>query len=137
MPSRASPSLGSWLSLNITLGCLVHPQAQALATPYSIVHRIFTQNLKTSQHKTKQKTRKLRQYKKNKPPLRYCCELMLNSYGVISTVLQLLYGSYPPILLIDSSKEANNTQKTESVKNRTVCSNLYQTYTSGPPKILK
>jgi len=27
MPSGASPSLGSWLSLNITLGCLGHPQA--------------------------------------------------------------------------------------------------------------
>ena len=80
MPSGASPSLGSWLSLNITLGCLGHPQAQALSTPYSIVHRIFTQNLKTSQHKTQQKTRKLRQYKKIKPPHRYCCELILNSY---------------------------------------------------------
>ena len=80
MSSEASPSLGSWLSLNITLGCLGHPQAQALATPYSIVHRIFTQNLKTSQHKTQQKTRKLRQYKKIKPPLRYCNELILNSY---------------------------------------------------------
>ena len=80
MPSGASPSLGSWLSSNITLGCLGNPQAQALTTPYSIVHRIFTQNLKTSQHKTQQKTRKLRQYKKIKPPLRYCCELILNSY---------------------------------------------------------
>ena len=56
--------------------------------------------------------------------------------GVEPTVFQLLYGSYPPILAIDSSKEAN-TRKTESVKNRTVCSNLYQTYTYGTPKILK
>ena len=56
---------------------------------------------------------------------------------VISTVLQLLYGSYPPILLIDSSKQANNTMKTESVKNRTVCSNLDQTHTSGTHKIIK
>ena len=80
MPSGASPSLVAWLSLNITLGCLGNPQAQALSTPYSIVHRIFTQNLKTSQHKTQQKTRKLRQYKKIKQPLRYCNELILNSY---------------------------------------------------------
>ena len=80
MPSGASPSLGSWLSFNITLGFLGNPQDQALATPYSIVHRIFTQNLKTPQHKTQQKTRKLRQYKKIKPPLRYCNELILNSY---------------------------------------------------------
>ena len=80
MPSGASPSLGSWLSLNITLGCLGHTQYQSLATPYSIVHRIFTQNLKTPQHKTQQKTHKLRQYKKIKSPLRYCNELILNSY---------------------------------------------------------
>ena len=30
--------------------------------------------------KTQQKTRKLRQYKKIKPPLRYCNELIINSY---------------------------------------------------------
>ena len=57
--------------------------------------------------------------------------------GVKPTVFQLLYGSYPPILAIDSSKKANNTRRIESVKNRTVCSNLYQTYTSGTQKILK
>jgi hypothetical protein len=27
MPSGASPSLDAWLPLNITLGCLGHPQA--------------------------------------------------------------------------------------------------------------
>ena len=80
MPFGASPSLGSWLSLNITLGCLGNPQAQALATPYSIIHRIFTQNLKTSQHKTQQKTRKLRQYKKINHHFWYCNELIINSY---------------------------------------------------------
>ena len=37
-------------------------------------------NLKTSQHKTQQKTRKLRQYKKIKQPLRYYNELIINSY---------------------------------------------------------
>ena len=80
MPSGASPSLGSSLSLNIALGFLGHPQAQALATPYFIVHRIFTQILKTSTTQNANKTRKLRQYKKIKPPLRYCCELIINSY---------------------------------------------------------
>ena len=76
MPSEASPSLDAWLSLNITLGCLGHSQAQALATPYSIVHQIFTQNLKTSQ----QKTHKIRQYNKANHHFRYCCELILNLY---------------------------------------------------------
>ena len=80
MPSGASPSLGSWLCLNITLGCLGHPQAQALSTPYSIIHRNFTQNLKTSQHKTQQETHKLRQNKKINHHFWYCCELILNSY---------------------------------------------------------
>ena len=40
------------------------------------------------------------------------------------TVFQVLYGSYPYILAIDASKYANNTRKAESVKNRTVYSNL-------------
>ena len=35
IPSGATPSLDAWLSLSITLGCLGHPQAYALATPYS------------------------------------------------------------------------------------------------------
>ena len=33
MPSRASPSLDAWVSVNIYLGCLGHPQARALASP--------------------------------------------------------------------------------------------------------
>ena len=32
MPSGASPSLDAWVSLNIYLGCLGHPQAWALAS---------------------------------------------------------------------------------------------------------
>ena len=59
MPFGASPSLDAWLSVNITLEFLGHPQAYALVAPYSVVHRNFTQNLKTSQHKTQHKTRKL------------------------------------------------------------------------------
>ena len=38
--------------------------------------------------------------------------------------------------MIDSSKQANYASKTESVKNRTVCSNLNNHNTSGTPKIL-
>ena len=77
---RGIPKLRLLVYLNITLGCLGNPQAQDLSTPYSIVHRIFTQNMKTSQHKTQQKTRKLRQYKKINHHFWYCCELILNSY---------------------------------------------------------
>ena len=35
MPSGASPRLDAWVSLNIYLGCLGHPQAWALASPPS------------------------------------------------------------------------------------------------------
>ena len=38
--------------------------------------------------------------------------------------------------MIDSSKQANYASKTESVKNRTVCSNLNIHHTSGTPTIL-
>ena len=131
MPSGASPSIGSWLSLNITLECLGNPQSQALSTPYSIVHRIFTQNLRTSQHKTQQKTRKLRQYKKIKPPLRYCCELIINSQWCniyhIPTSLWFIHS--------DTTHRFIKISK-QHIENRTVRSNLYQTYTSGTPKIM-
>ena len=38
---------------------------------------------------------------------------------------------------IESSKQAHNAKKTESVKNRTVCNNLTTLKTSVTPKILK
>ena len=38
--------------------------------------------------------------------------------------------------MIDSSKQANYASKTESVKNRTVCSNLNIHQTYGTPQIL-
>ena len=38
--------------------------------------------------------------------------------------------------MIDSSKQANYASKTESVKNRTVCSNLNIHHTSGTPNIV-
>ena len=38
---------------------------------------------------------------------------------------------------IDLSKQANNATKTESVKNRTVCSNSNNDHTFVTPKILK
>ena len=43
----------------------------------------------------------------------------------------------PPILTIVSSKQATNSTKTKSVKNKPVCSNLYTLYTSGTSKNLK
>ena len=39
--------------------------------------------------------------------------------------------------MIDSSNQANYASKTESVKNRTVCSNLNIHHTSGTPTFLQ
>ena len=56
---------------------------------------------------------------------------------IISTVFQLFYVKNSSKKTIESSKQANNAKKTESVKNRTVCSNLKTFDTSVTPKILK
>ena len=73
----AYPSLGFWLSLNI-LGCHGHLQAQALATPYFIVHKSFTQNLKnfTTQNSTENHISSVSERKQNHQ-IRYCNELIL------------------------------------------------------------
>ena len=57
-------------------------------------------------------------------------------FFIMSTVIQLFHGLIHQYKLIDSSKQANYASKTESVKNRTVCSNLNIHHTSGTPKIL-
>ena len=38
---------------------------------------------------------------------------------------------------METRKQANYALKTESVKNRTVCNDLYSNHTSATPKILK
>ena len=58
-------------------------------------------------------------------------------FCIISTVFQLFYGKNSSKKTIESSKQAHNAKKTESVKNRTVCSNLDISNTSVTPKILK
>ena len=56
---------------------------------------------------------------------------------IISTMFQLSYGKNSSKKTIESSKQAHNTKKTESVKNRTVCSNLDISNPALTPKILK
>ena len=58
-------------------------------------------------------------------------------FFIISTVFQLFYGKNSSKKTIESSKQAHNAKKTESVKNRTVCSNMDISNTSVAPKILK
>ena len=57
-------------------------------------------------------------------------------FCIISTVF-LLYGKKSSKKTIESSKQAHNAKKTESVKNRTVYSNLDISNTSVTPKTLK
>ena len=56
---------------------------------------------------------------------------------IIFTVFQLSYGKNSSKKTIESSKQTHNAKKTESAKNRTVCSNLEISRTSETPKILK
>ena len=56
---------------------------------------------------------------------------------IISTIFQLFYGKKSSKKTIEPSKQAHNAKKTESVKNRTVCSNLTIWNTSETQKILK
>src|SRR6266536_2768320 len=57
-------------------------------------------------------------------------------FCIISTLFQLLYGKNSLKKTIESSKQAHNAKKTESVKNRTVCSNLNISNTFVNLKIL-
>ena len=56
---------------------------------------------------------------------------------IISIVFQLLYGKNSSKKTIEPSKQAHNAKKTESVKNRIVCSNLDISNTPVTPKTLK
>ena len=58
-------------------------------------------------------------------------------FCIISTVFKLLYGNNSSKDITESSKQAHNAKKTESVKNRIVCSNLETSYTYVTLKILK
>ena len=58
-------------------------------------------------------------------------------FCIISIVFQLFYGKKSSKKTIESSKQAHNAKKTESVKNGTVYSNLETSNTSVTTKILK
>ena len=65
----------------IILGCHGHPQAQALATPCSTIHQIFTQKLEN--FTTQNLTENLMSFisiRKQTTTLRYCNELIICLY---------------------------------------------------------
>ena len=82
----ASPSLGSCYSLFHNPSNL-YPKLENFTTQNSTGNLISSVSARKKNHH-----------------IRYCNELIIYLYCVISTVFQLLYGSYRPILAIDSSK---------------------------------
>ena len=63
--------------------------------------------------------------------------LFLFCFYIISTVLQFFYGKNSSKKTIESSKQAQNAKKIESVKKRIVCSNLKILNTYITPKNMK
>ena len=82
----ASPSLGS-------CHCLFHSPSNLYPKLENFTTQNLTENLVSSVSERKQNTTS-----------RYCKNSFFIYIGVKPTVFQLLYGSYPPILAIDSSK---------------------------------
>ena len=117
--TRASPSLGSFRSLFLQPSWS-HPELEnfnhtklnkTFVRSISIIKQITTLSIVAN------------------PFIFYSC--------IISTVFQLFYGKNSSKKIIESSKQAHKAKKTESVKNRTVCSNLDILNTSVTPKTLK
>ena len=80
MPSGASPSLDAWVSLNIYLGCLGHPQAWDLASPPSShveTSSIFDHFIHIKLNK---KLGKICLYNKANHYSKYCCKPIHNSF---------------------------------------------------------
>ena len=136
MPLGASPSLVDCSSLNITLGCGSIPKLKLflLLIPSSIM--ISHKTWKLQSHKLNKTFVRSVSIRKQITTLSTVANPFIFYFCIISTVFQLYHGLYPPIQTIDSSKQAHNATKTESIKNRTVCSNLKTSNTFVTPKIL-
>ena len=58
MPSEASPSIDAWVSLNIYLGCLGHPQAWALSSlPFPHIQTSSFRHTSSTQNSTESSVR--------------------------------------------------------------------------------
>ena len=79
---------------------------------------------------------KIRQYNKANHHSKYCCK-PIHILFLHFIYYNITFPWLNPLIEIDiSSKQANNASKTESVLNRTVCSNMEVQYTSVTPKIM-
>ena len=117
--TRVSPSLGSWHSL------FLHP-SWSHPKHENFNHTKLNKTFVRSVSLIKQIT-----------TLSAIANPFIFYYCIISIVLQLFYGKNSSKKTIESSKQAHNTKKTESVKNRTMCSNLDISNTSVTQKIWK
>src|SRR3990170_6500127 len=138
MPSGASSSLVAWFSLNINMGC--HGASPSLGSLHSLFlhpsqsHPKLENFNHTKLNKTFVRSVSIR---KQITTLSTVANLFIFYFCIISTVFQLFYGKNSLKKTIESSKQAHNAKKTESVKIRTVCSNLNISNTYVTPKILK
>ena len=138
MPLGGSPSLVACCSLGNNLGC--RGASPSLGSYYSVfLHPSRSHPKLENFNHTKLNKTFMRSFSITKQitTISTVANPFIFCFCIISTVFQLCYSLYPPIQTIDSPKEVHNAKKTESVKNRTVCSNLICSNTSGTPKFLK
>ena len=120
--TRASPCLVACFSLDNSLGCHGNPQAQALLTPCSFIHRNMTQNMKTSITQNSTKLREIRQYKKANHYHKYCCKpihiLVLHYIYCIPSFLwqKLFKGNHRIIKTSTQHKENRIIQKQNNLQ---------------------
>ena len=138
MPSGASPSLDAWVSLNNNLGC--HGASPSLGSSYSLfLHPSWSHPKLENFNHTKLNKTFMRSVSITKQitTISIVANPFIFYFSIISTVFQLFYGKNSSNKTMESPKQAHNAKKTESVKNRTVCSNLKTSYTYVTAKILK
>ena len=103
--------------------------------PSSIVRSPKTWKLQS--HKTQQTFVRSVSIRRQTTTINNVENLFIFYFFIIYNVFQLSYGKNSSNKTIRSSKQEHNAKKIESVKNRTVCSNLNISNTSETPKILK
>ena len=133
---RGIPKLSFFVVLKYYLGV---PWAYpSLGSYHSLFHSPLNLHPKLENfNHTKLKTKLVSSVTTRKPPLRYCNELIINSYWCNIYCILTSPWFIPSDTTHRFIKISKQHIETESVKNRTTCSNLYQTYTTGAPKILQ
>ena len=137
MPSRASPSLYAWVSLKYLLGVpWASPSLSSCLSSFSS-HRDLLDIRTLHPHKTSTESSVRSVSIIKQITTKYCCKT-IHILFLHCSYYNITFPWLNPLIEIDiSSKQTKNASKTESILNRTVCSNLNIHHTSGTPKILK